>query len=101
MATSVGVKASKQAVSRNGLPKPVKAGLGSFLSAKKHAGMHASGVIHGHDQVPHRFRHPAVGTGILMEHHPRQWGPLTLDAVLADLLGSWMPPGGIASAILS
>jgi redox-regulated HSP33 family molecular chaperone len=34
MAISVGVKASKQAVSRNGLTKPVKAGLGSFLIAK-------------------------------------------------------------------
>jgi len=28
-----------------------------------------------------------MGTGILMEHHPRQWGPLALDAVLANLLG--------------
>jgi len=47
----------------------------------------SGGVIHGDHQIPHRVSHPAVGAGILVQHHSRQRRAFAFDAVFAPALG--------------
>src|SRR5450756_438988 len=64
----------------------MKARCGSLLVTEEHAGVLAGGIIHGDHQVPHGVVHPAVGAGVLVDHHAHQRHALALDAVLASEL---------------
>ena len=61
----------------------------SLLIAKEHAGVLPGGVIHRDHQIPHGIGHPAVGAGILVNHHAHKRHAFALDAVFAPELASF------------
>jgi hypothetical protein len=84
MAPLVRVQRSNHAVAGNGLIDSMKTRCCCLLVTKEHAGVFVGGGIQGNYQIPHRTRHPAVGAGVLVDHHARQWHALASDVVLAS-----------------
>lgn len=80
------------------LADPVKAGGAAFLLTKEHGRVLARCIVHRDHQIPHRLVNPAVGAGILVDHHPRQRCPIALDAVLATRLVNFGRPRSLEHA---
>ncbi len=70
VAATVGVKRSKQPVTRDHFAYPPETARGTLFLDKEHRVMLVGRVIHRDDQIPQCLHYPPVAAAVLVHHHP-------------------------------